>query len=292
MRDIISKIAETEYYVKWYSSHHDLGIWPGRQTGGVAEFETISGYELGDNPRSINWPATARTGGHTILKNTRMTEVKIPLFLLVDLSRSMDFGTVRVSKRRMAAEISASLVHAAWRCRDQVGLIAYGSEVAVIWPLRNPKDYRFMIPKMILETRSNGITGVGLGEALSRLPAKRSLVFLISDFQEPMKEIEKAFKSFVFRHDLIPVILSDPREKVLPKRRCLTVLKDLETDRRETFWLGGSGKRSAFKIQSEKREKQLMTFFRSRGMDPLRVHQNTDFAMEMIRLFMSRRRVN
>jgi len=204
----------------------------------------------------------------------------------------MDFGTVRVTKRRLAAEISASLVHTAWRCQDQVGFIAYGSEVEVIWPLRNPKDYRLMIPKKILETKSNGKTGTGLAEALSKLPVKRSLVFLISDFQEPLKEIKNAFKSFVSRHDLIPVIISDPREKVLPKRRCLTILKDLETGRRKTIWLGGTRKRSAFKKRSEERERQLITLFRSLGMDALQVHQETDFAREMSRFFMIRRRSN
>jgi uncharacterized protein (DUF58 family) len=292
MREIISKIAEADYYVRWYSSHHDLGMWPGKQAGGVAEFENISEYELGDNPRNINWPATARTGGHTILKNTRMTEAKISLFLLVDLSRSMDFGTVRVTKRRLAAEISASLIHAAWRCRDQVGFIAYGSEVDVMWPLRNPKTYRLLIPKKILETRSSGKTGTGLAEALSKLPVKRSLVFLISDFQEPIKEIKNAFKSFAFRHDMVPVILSDPREKVLPKKRCLTVLKDLETGCRKTIWLGGSRKRSAFKKQSEERECQLRALFKRLGMEALWVHQETDLAQEMSRFFMLRRRAN
>lgn len=292
MREIISRIAEADYYVRWHSSHHDLGMWPGKQAGGVAEFETISEYELGDNPRSINWPATARTGGHTILKNTRITEAKISLFLLVDLSRSMDFGTVRVTKRRLAAEISASLVHAAWRCRDQVGFIAYGSEVDVMWPLRNPKDYRLLIPKKILETRSSGKTGMGLAEAVSKLPVKRSLVFLISDFQEPIKEIKNALKSFVFRHDVIPVILSDLREKVLPKRRCLTVLKDLETGCRKTIWLGGTRKRLAFKKQSEEREEQLRAFFKRLGMEPLWVHQETDLAREMSRFFMIRRRAH
>ena len=292
MKEIISRIAETDYYVRWHSSHHDLGMWPGKQAGGVAEFETISEYELGDNPRSINWPATARTGGHTILKNTRMTEAKISLFLLVDLSRSMDFGTVRVTKRRLAAEISASLVHAAWRCRDQVGFIAYGSEVDVMWPLRNPKDYRLLIPKKILETRSSGKTGTGLAEALAKLPVKRSLVFLISDFQEPLKEINRAFKSFVFRHDLIPVVISDPREKNLPKRRCLTVLKDLETGCRKTIWFGGARKRSAFKKQSEERDEKLKGLFQRLGMEALWVHQETDLAQEMSRFFLIRRRAN
>ena len=91
MKEILSKIAEVDYYVRWYSGQHDFGIWPSRHLGGSAEFETISEYELGDNPRSINWSATARTGGHRILKNTRLTEANLAVFLIVDLCRSMAF---------------------------------------------------------------------------------------------------------------------------------------------------------------------------------------------------------
>jgi uncharacterized protein (DUF58 family) len=184
VKEILSKIAEVDYYVRWYSGQHDLGIWPSRHLGGSSEFETISEYQVGDNPRSINWSATARTGGRRILKNTRLTESNLAVFLLVDLSQSMDFGTVRVTKRRLAAEISAILAHAAWRCGDRVGFVAYGSDVEIQWPLRNPKDYRLLIPQKVLETRSNENRGTGLGKALSGLPGKRSLIFRISDFKE------------------------------------------------------------------------------------------------------------
>lgn len=291
MKEILSKIAEFDYYVRWYSNQHDLGIWPSRRVGGSSEFETISDYDLGDNPRFINWSATARTGGHRILKNTRLTETNLAVFVVVDLSHSMDFGTVRVTKRRLAAEISAIVAHAAWRCGDRVGFVGYGSNVEIQWPLRNPKDYRLLIPQKILEKSSDG-NGGGLSQALSRLPMKRSLVFLLSDFQEDLDEIEKALRSVALLHDVVAIVLRDPREQLLPEKRCVTVLKDLESGRRRTIWLGGTRKKAAFQKRAEARDQHLRTLFQSLCMDALWVHQETDYVKELGRLFLIRRRAN
>jgi uncharacterized protein (DUF58 family) len=291
VKEILSKIAEVDYYVRWYSGQHDLGIWPSRHLGGSSEFETISEYQVGDNPRSINWSATARTGGRRILKNTRLTESNLAVFLLVDLSQSMDFGTVRVTKRRLAAEISAILAHAAWRCGDRVGFVAYGSDVEIQWPLRNPKDYRLLIPQKVLETRSNENRGTGLGKALSGLPGKRSLIFLISDFQEHFEGIERALKPVALLHDVVSIVIWDPRERVLPEGRCIAALKDLETGKRRTIWLGGVGKKAAFQKRAEAREQRLKAMFQSLSIDALWINQETDYVREIGRLFLARRRV-
>lgn len=292
MREILAKIAEVDYYVRWYSGQHDLGIWPSRQLGGSAEFEAISEYQVGDNPRSINWSATARTGGHVILKNTRLTETNLAVFLIVDLSQSMDFGTVRVTKRRLAAEIAAILAHAAWRCRDRVGFIGYGCDGKIQWPLRNPKDYRLLIPQKVLETRSDGKKGTGLGQALSRLPAKRSLVFLISDFQEDFEGIEPTLKSAAFVHDVVSIVIWDPREKILPERWCIAALKDLETGRSRAIWLGGMGKKAAIQKRIEAREQDLKELFRRLSIDALWINQETDYVSEIGKLFLARRRAH
>lgn len=292
MREILSKIAEVDYYVRWYSNQHELGMWPSRQAGGSEDFETISEYELSDNPRSINWAATARTGGNPILKTVRMAKANLAVFLVADLSRSMDFGTVRVTKRRLAAEISAILLHTAWRCGDRVGFIGYGSDVEMNWPLKNPKDYRLLIPQKILETRSEGNTGGGLAQAITKLPLKRSLVFLISDFQEHLENIERALKSSSLLHDIIPIVLWDPREKVLPKRRCITVLKDLETGKKKTMWLGGSRKKVAFQKKAEAREQGLRALFQTLFVEPLWIQQESDFVKKMSKFFLTRRSVN
>jgi uncharacterized protein (DUF58 family) len=290
VREILEKIAEVDYYVRWYSSQHDLGIWPSRRVGGTTEFEAIAEYQFGDNPRSINWSATARTGFLRILKNTRLTETNLAVFLLVDLSPSMDFGTVRVTKRRLAAEISAVIAHSAWRCGDRVGFIGYGSDVEVAWPLRNPKDYRLLIPQKILEAKANGNGQAGLRAALLRLPAKRSLAFLISDFQEDFRQIGAALQSAARHHDIISIVLWDPREKILPAKRCLTVLKDLETGTKRTVWLGGTKEKASFRESIEARENGLKGLFQSLCMDALWIDQETSYVKELSRLFLARRR--
>jgi uncharacterized protein (DUF58 family) len=291
VREILSKIAEVDYYVRWFSSQHDLGIWPSRRVGGTAEFEAIAEYQLGDNPRSINWSATARTGFLRILKNTRLTNTNLAVFLLVDLSPSMDFGTVRVTKRRLAAEISAVLAHAAWRCGDRLGFIGYGSEVEVEWPLRHAKDYRLLVPQKVLETKAKGTGPPGLGPALLRLPAKKALVFLISDFQEDLGEIERALKSIARLHDFVPIVLWDPRERMLPAKRCITVLKDLETGRERMVWLGGTKRNESFQQRSKAREHFLKELFRSLCWEALWIDQETHFIKEISQFFLARRRL-
>ena len=290
MREILSKIAEVDYFVRWFSSQHDLGIWPSRRVGGTAEFEAIAEYQFGDNPRSINWSATARSGFLRLLKNTRLTETNLAVFLLVDLSPSMDFGTVRVTKRRLAAELSAVLAHAAWRCGDRVGFIGYESTVEVEWPLRNPKDYRLLIPQKILETKANGNGRASLSPALLRLPAKRSLVFLLSDFQEDFGEMEKALKPVAHLHDVVSIVLWDPREKMLPAKRVITVLKDLETGRMRAVWLGGKKRKDSFRERAEAQEQALKELFHNLCMDALWIHQETNYVQEISQLFMARRR--
>lgn len=290
MNEILSKVAEVDYYVRWHSSQHEFGIWSSRRAGGTADFEAIAEYQFGDNPRSINWSATARTGFHRILKNTRLTETNLAVFLLVDLSPSMDFGTVRVTKRRLAAELSAVLTHAAWRCGDRVAFVGYGSDVEVEWPLRNPKDYRLLIPQKILETRADGHGQAGLSPALLRLPAKRALVFLLSDFQEDFGEIEESLKPVARRHDVVPVVLWDPREKILPAKRYITVLKDLETGKTRAVWFGGAKKKGSFQEKVKAREHGLKELFQNLRMDTLWIDQETNYIQEISHLFLARRR--
>jgi uncharacterized protein (DUF58 family) len=182
------------------------------------------------------------------------------------------------------------LAHAAWRFGDRVGFIGYGSDVEVEWPLRNPKDYRLLIPQKILETKPNGDGQAGLSRALLRLPAKRSLVFLISDLQEDFGEVEKALKSVARLHDVVSIVLWDPREKVLPEKRCITVLKDLETGRRRTVWLGGAKRKAFFQEKVEARDHRLKQLFQNLHMDALWVHQETNYVKEISQLFLARRR--
>ena len=131
-----------------------------------------------------------------------------------------------------------------------------------------------------------------MDQALSGLPANRSLVFLISDFQEDFEEIRSALKPAVSVHDLVSIVIWDPREKVLPERWCIAPLKDLETGRSRAIWLGGMRKRAAIQRRIEAREQGLKALFRSFCMDDLWINQETDYISEIARLFLARRRAH
>jgi len=131
-----------------------------------------------------------------------------------------------------------------------------------------------------------------LGQALSRLPAKRSLVFLISDFQEDFEGIESTLKSAAFVHDVVSIVIWDPREKILPERWCIAALKDLETGRSRAIWLGGMGKKAAIQKRIEAREEGLKELFRRLSIDALWINQETDYVREIGKLFLARRRAH
>jgi hypothetical protein len=142
----------------------------------------------------------------------------------------------------------------------------------------------------ILETKANGNGQASLSPALLRLPAKRSLVFLLSDFQEDFGEIEKALKPVAHRHDVVSIVLWDPREKMFPTKRTITVLKDLETGMMRAVWLGGTKRKASFQERVEAREQALKELFQNLCMDALWIHQETNYVQEISQLFMARRR--
>ncbi|HLC27721.1 MAG TPA: DUF58 domain-containing protein, partial [bacterium] len=109
MKDILQRLKQVNYFINWYSLSLRPGKWFSVYRGAGMEFEKISRYDFGEDPRWINWKATARFGGMRTYKNTYFEERELKLMLLVDLSGSMDFGSGRASKRRLSAEVAAVL---------------------------------------------------------------------------------------------------------------------------------------------------------------------------------------
>lgn len=289
MNDLLRKLARVDFYIRWYVSQVGAGRRPSRFRGAGLEFEKITRYDLGEDPRWINWTATARTGGMRVLKNTLIEERQLQVLLAVDLSGSMDFGTRRASKRRVAAEIAAVVAHVAWRTGDPVGFVGYTSKVESYWPPRYSPECRLLIPAAIL--------GVGVGSGgtadfsavLERLPRKRSLLFALSDFQEDPDVLAPALLTAARHHDLIPVIIEDPRERSLPDGTGFIQLRDLETGAHRGIWLNRRS-REAWSESLRSRDEALNELFRRAGIEALRVNPTIDPLTEIARLFLRRRR--
>lgn len=286
MRDLARRLARVDFYVRSSVCQALPGRRRSRFRGAGLELDKITAYELGDDPRWINWSATARTGGTRVLKNSLIEERQLQVVLAVDLSGSMEFGTMRASKREVAAEVAAVIAHVAWRMGDAVGFVGYTSRVERAWPpRRSPRD-RFLIPAIILGLRAGGrADGTAV---LAHLPRTRSLVFVLSDFQDDPAVLGPAVIAAARRHDVVPVIIEDPRERSLPGGSALVRVRDLETGAHRSIWLGRSSG-EAWRRRLERREADLATLFWRAGVEPLRVDPTRDPLLEIATFFLRRR---
>src|SRR5262249_30268 len=93
---------------------------------GIA-FEEVRPYQGGDDVRSIDWNVTARMDQPFIKRYIEERERTV--ILAVDASASMRFGTGRLSKREVAAELAAVLAFSAVSNNDRVGLMLFTDRI-------------------------------------------------------------------------------------------------------------------------------------------------------------------
>lgn len=229
---ILQRVCYLPYRTRWQARQMRLGQRASRQRGEGLEFDQIKAYQAGEGIRRVNWAATARSGYTSLFVNSYYDEKDLTVMILADLSGSMDFGSARLTKKALAAELSASLVYSALTCHDRIGLLGFTSEVACYFPPRHHRSYQWMIPEAILSqdsTHARANFGA-VAQALQVYLKRRSLVFFLSDFlTEDTDDLVQALELIRRQHDLRSLWLSDPRERELPVAPAIIRTRDLET---------------------------------------------------------------
>jgi uncharacterized protein (DUF58 family) len=190
------------------------------------EFDEVRSYQYGDDMRSIDWNVSARQG-HLYVKRY-VEERELTVMLLVDLSASKDFGTVRRLKNDLAAELAALLAFSAIQNNDRVGALIFTNVVEKYIPPKKGRKHVLRVVREVLAYepvhRQTSIeTAV---RYLNNVLTKKSVVFLISDFFD--QGYEKSLRVANQRHDLVALPINDPRDTDLPDVGILQML-DPET---------------------------------------------------------------
>ena len=210
--------------------------------GSGIEFDEVREYVPGDDPRSIDWNVTARTGRPFVKKFTDEREQTV-LFLL-DLSASMDAGLGAVSPRRAAVRVMACLALSAVRNDDKVGLVACGREVVPPVPARKGLSAAMRLLRDGLALPASEGPG-DLAPALrwaARSVRRRSIVFVLSDFLTPGWKDPLA--RCARRHDCTAVRLLSP--ELEPPAAGMVRLRDPETGREGVVDFGSAAVRAAW----------------------------------------------
>ncbi|MFH0966233.1 MAG: DUF58 domain-containing protein [Methanobacteriota archaeon] len=189
------------------------------------EFSEIREYIPGDDIRAIDWKVTARYGVPHVKEFTE--ERDQTFFFVIDLSGSHAFGST-LSKYRMMLEIFASLVFAAVRNHDRVGLLIVTDQVEQFIPARSGRSHAVhLIHEVMNHTPKSSGSDIrpALHEILTRLRRMTSVI-IISDFCLP--EFSRELSLLKQHHEVFAIRVTDPRETELPDVG-LIELEDAET---------------------------------------------------------------
>jgi len=261
------------------------GSWNSAFKGRGIEFEEVRPYQPGDDVRTIDWNVTARSD-QPFVKLFR-EEREMSVVLLVDLSRSVEFGTRSQTKRELIAEIGATLAMSATKNNDKVGVTLFTDDVEKAIPPRKGSRHILRIIRELLYCAPVG-TGTDIGNAiehLNRTCKRRNVVFLISDFFD--SGFESVLKVARRRHDIIPIVVSDPLEQELPNAGLIR-LRDSETGSVISIDTSSGKNRDRYKKIYRQKASARTSMFRRLKMDPIHFTTGTDIVEPLHRYFHSR----
>ena len=252
------------------------------------EFEEVREYVPGDDVRTIDWNVTARMQ-RPFVKSFR-EERELNVMILVDVSRSGDFGTRARLKNELAAELAATLAFAATRNNDKVGLLLFTDRVERFIAPKKGRGHVWRVIREILDHRREG-AGTDLGEALTflnRVVRRKAVVFLVSDFLWDT-DFERTLGQTNRRHDLVAFQITDPRERDLPDVGFLA-LEDAETGQSAWVDTGSRTVRESYARAAKRRVLELQSRMRRLNVDLVPVSTDDDVAGVLVRYFRRRER--
>jgi uncharacterized protein (DUF58 family) len=252
------------------------------------EFEEVREYQPGDDIRDIDWNVTARMG-HPFVKLYK-EERELTILLLVDVSSSGQFGSIKSLKTEVIAEIGALLAYTAIKNNDKVGLIIFSDTVERYIPPKKGRGHVWMVIREVLQHQpQRGQTDIAQAlEFMANVVRRRSICFLISDFQA--EGYEHPLRLAAKKHDLITISITDPRERVLPKIGFIE-LEDMETGESILIDTFDPDIRNGFRTLGDKESEERKALFRSMGIDhvELMIDEAEDFYINpILKLFRMR----
>ena len=304
-RELIKKVKRIELVTRRLVNPQLAGAYHSVFKGRGMDFDEVLPYHSGDDVRFIDWNVSARTGELHIKRFVEERELTVQI--VVDTSSSMQFGTATDSKRAVAAQVAAVFAVLAIKNNDRVGLVLFDDDVDLYIPPKKGKKHVLNLVTQILDHKPRGArTDIGSAmQYLSRVTRRRSVVFVISDFYGD--GWQDAFSIVSRKHDVIPVVIRDPRESdLVPLDRGrswwqrwllgggLVRVQDLETGEVGTVDFGSVSQASRFEEGVETARRSLAQIFNRLRLDTIELsaaaESESDYVKPLAAFFRRRSR--
>ncbi len=283
--ELLKKVRKIEIRSRGLTRQIFAGEYHSAFRGRGMAFSEVREYQFGDDIRSIDWNVTARFG-HPYVKIFE-EERELTVMLLVDVSRSGDFGTVASTKREMMTEIAAVLAYSVIANNDKVGLMLFSDRVEKYIPPQKGRGHMLRIIREMLsyEPQSSGTSLQEPLRFLTNVIRKRCTAFILSDFMAPA--FTDPLRIASGKHDIVALRISDRREQELPDVGFMKVA-DPETGRESWIDTSSARIRNEYAALWKKHDETISNSFRSCGVDSATISTGGDYIKPLISVFKHR----
>lgn len=253
------------------------------------ELADLREYQLTDDVRTIDWYVTARL--QTPYVRQYIEDREVTAWFLLDMSPSVDFGTVATDKRKLLVDFVGVLARLLTRHGNRVGALVFSGSIARTIPARGGRTHVLrLIRELQDQPRLQRAPQTDLSlllESALRIIGRRSLLFVVSDFLS-VTGWDKPLDMLTRKHEILAVRLSDPRESELPDVGAI-VFEDAETGEQLFLDTHDHGFRRRFAEAARRRREELDSLLARRGVELLSLSTEGDMAKEIVRFAIERK---
>jgi hypothetical protein len=268
-------MQEFHYKLRASTGGQRPGAHPGSTLGAGLQFAAHARLFDHPDPRRLDLRASVRDGRQEWLVRIHKQRVAVPVYAVVDVSASMQFGAGQ-TKLQVAADFVEALGHSAFRAGDAVGLLGFdrAERDDLLLPARHSRGMAGSMSALLRECRasdkaavdSDADVGAVLKHTVQRLAGKDALVFLVSDFHWPLQALNEVLDTLV-RARVVPLVVWNAAETEPPRSGALLAARDAESGARQTLWLRET-LRAQWLAAVTRRRGEIDALFGARGMVP------------------------
>ena len=284
--DILKRVRQIEIKTRGLSNNIFAGQYHSAFKGKGMSFSEVREYQYGDDVRDIDWNVTARY--HKPYVKVFEEERELTVMLLIDVSNSLDFGTVKQMKKDMVTEIAATLAFSAIQNNDKIGVIFFSDRIEKFIPPKKGRKHILYIIRELLDFKPESKrTDIKMAvEYLTNVIKKRCVTFMMSDFIDD-NDYRNALTIANRKHDIVAIQVYDRRLAELPDVGLMKV-RDAETGHEQWIDTSSAKLRNAHHAWWKERQVRLAETFTKSNVDSVSVRTDQDYVKSLLNLFAKR----
>lgn len=284
--DLLKRVRRIEIKTRGLSNNIFAGQYHSAFKGKGMSFSEVREYQYGDDVRDIDWNVTARYNKPFV--KVFEEERELTVMLLIDVSNSLDFGTVKQLKKDMVTEIAATLAFSAIQNNDKIGVIFFSDRIEKFIPPKKGRKHILYIIRELLDFKPKSKrTDIKMAvEYLTNVIKKRCTTFMMSDFIDE-NDFRNALTIANRKHDIVAIQVYDRRMAELPDVGLMKV-RDAETGHEQWIDTSSRALRRAHNDWWMQRQGALNETFTKSNVDSVSIRTDQDYVKSLLNLFAKR----